>query len=98
MVGYAIGAGAWNVTQDWFFTYVPGVTPEAFQEVRRFYDTNGFAAIFLAGLTPIPYKVFTLASGVFSINFSVFVLASVLSRGLRFFFGCGARLPLWTSN
>ena len=85
MVGYAIGAGAWNVTQDWFFTYVPGVTPEAFQEVRRFYDTNGFAAIFLAGLTPIPYKVFTLASGVFSINFSVFVLASVLSRGLRFF-------------
>ena len=85
IVGYAIGAGAWNATQDWFFTYVPGVTPEAFQEVRQFYDDNGFAAIFLAGLTPIPYKVFTLASGVFSINFSVFVLASFLSRGLRFF-------------
>ena len=85
ILGYAIGAGAWNVTQDWFFMYVPGVTPEAFQEVRQFYDDNGFAAIFLAGLTPIPYKVFTLASGVFSINFSVFVLASFLSRGLRFF-------------
>jgi membrane protein YqaA with SNARE-associated domain len=85
IVGYAIGAGAWNVAQDWFFTYVPGVTPEAFQEVRQLYDNNGFAAIFLAGLTPIPYKVFTLASGVFSINFTVFVLASVLSRGLRFF-------------
>lgn len=85
MAGYAIGAGAWGVAQDWFFTYVPGVTPEAFEGVRAFYDRHGFAAVFLAGLTPIPYKVFTLASGVFGINFGVFVLASFLSRGLRFF-------------
>lgn len=84
MVGYAIGAGAWNVAQDWFFGYVPGVTPEAFESIRAFYDRNGFAAVFLAGLTPIPYKVFTLASGVFGINFGLFVLASFLSRGLRF--------------
>jgi membrane protein YqaA with SNARE-associated domain len=84
MLGYAIGAGAWSVTQDWFFTYVPGVTPEAFEGVRGFYDRFGFAAVFMAGLTPIPYKVFTLASGVFGINFGVFVLASVLSRGARF--------------
>ena len=85
ILGYAIGAGAWHVTQDWFFAYVPGVTAEAFERVREFYDTNGFAAVFLAGLTPIPYKVFTLASGVFNINFAVFVLASTLSRGFRFF-------------
>lgn len=85
MAGYAIGAGAWEVTQGWFFAYVPGVTPEAFEGVRAFYDRHGFSAVFLAGLTPIPYKVFTLASGVFGINFGVFVLASVLSRGLRFF-------------
>lgn len=85
MIGYAIGAGAWSVTQEWFFAYVPGVTPEAFEGVRDFYDRHGFAAVFLAGLSPIPYKVFTLASGVFGINFGVFVLASVLSRGFRFF-------------
>lgn len=85
MVGYGIGAGAWSVTQDWFFGYVPGVTPEAFEGVRAFYDRYGFAAVFLAGLTPIPYKVFTLASGVFRINFGIFVLASILSRGFRFF-------------
>ncbi len=84
MAGYAIGAGAWEVSRDWFFTYVPGVTPEAFEGVRAFYDRHGFAAVFLAGLTPIPYKVFTLASGVFGINFGIFVLASVLSRGFRF--------------
>lgn len=85
MAGYAIGAGAWGVVDTWFFAYVPGVTPEAFEGVRAFYDRHGFAAVFMAGLTPIPYKVFTLASGVFGINFGVFVLASVLSRGFRFF-------------
>lgn len=84
MAGYAIGAGGWGIMQDWFFAYVPGVTPEAFEGVRAFYDRYGFAAVFMAGLTPIPYKVFTLASGVFGINFGVFVLASVLSRGFRF--------------
>ncbi len=45
--------------------------------------------MFLAGLTPIPYKVFTLSAGVFSIHFGVFLLASVLSRGLRFFVVAG---------
>ena len=85
IIGYGIGAGGWTLAQDWFFNYVPGVTPEAFDGVRVFYDRYGFAAVFLAGLTPIPYKVFTLASGVFGINFGLFVLASILSRGLRFF-------------
>lgn len=89
MAGYAIGAGGWHIAQDWFFAYVPGVTQEAFEGVRDFYDANGFAAVFLAGLTPIPYKVFTLASGVFDINFGVFVLASILSRGFRFFLIAG---------
>ena len=85
MAGYAIGALAWGVVQEWFFVYVPGVSPEAFEGVRGFYDEYGFAWVFVAGLTPIPYKVFTLASGVFGINLGVFVVASILSRGLRFF-------------
>ncbi|MDH5589329.1 MAG: VTT domain-containing protein, partial [Gemmatimonadota bacterium] len=85
MVGYLIGAGAWDLIGDWFFAYVPGVTPEAFERVQGLYDEYDFWAVFLAGLTPIPYKVFTLSAGIFSINFGVFVLASVMSRGLRFF-------------
>ena len=89
LLGYAIGAFAWDLARDWFFAYVPGVTPEAFESVRDFYDRHGFAAVFLAGLTPIPYKVFTLASGVFGISLGVFVLASILSRGLRFFLIAG---------
>jgi membrane protein YqaA with SNARE-associated domain len=87
--GYFIGAGAWQALGGFFFAYVPGVTPEAFEGVQEFYARYDFWAVFLAGLTPIPYKVFTLSAGVFSINFPVFVLASVLSRGLRFFAEAG---------
>jgi membrane protein YqaA with SNARE-associated domain len=89
MLGYAIGAGAWTLMEPWFFTYVPGVSQEAFDGVQAFYNRHGFAAVFLAGLTPIPYKVFTLASGVFGINFGSFLLASILSRGFRFFLIAG---------
>ncbi len=89
ILGYALGAGAWHLLGDWFFAFVPGVTPEAFQGVQGLYARYDFWAVFLAGLTPIPYKVFTLSAGVFSINFPVFLLASVLSRGLRFFLVAG---------
>jgi len=84
-IGYGIGAGAWSLLSGWFYAYVPGVSPEAFARVQALYDRWDFWAIFLAGLTPIPYKVFTISAGVFSISFPVFLVASVLSRGLRFF-------------
>ncbi len=89
VLGYALGAWAWHFLGGWFFAYVPGVTPDAFEGVRELYSRYDFWAVFLAGLTPIPYKVFTLSSGVFAINFPVFLLASVMSRGLRFFLVAG---------
>ena len=50
---------------------------------------DGFYAwlgiLFLAGFTPLPYKVFTIASGLIGFNFLIFVLISFISRGLRFF-------------
>lgn len=46
-------------------------------------------AIFIAGFTPIPYKVFTIGAGAFYVNFRVFVVASLLSRGARFFLVAG---------
>ncbi len=85
VLAYGIGAGAWEVLQDFFFGYVPGVTPESFARVGAMYDAYDFLAIFVAGLTPIPYKVFTLSAGVFGIDLGVFLLASVASRGTRFY-------------
>ncbi len=52
--------------------------------VERLYDKFNAWATGIAGLTPIPYKVFTIAGGAFKINFKVFVLASIVSRSLRF--------------
>lgn len=89
ILGYGIGALVWFSVSGFFFDYVPGLTPEAFANVQELYDRWGFWAVFGAGLTPIPYKVFTISAGVFAINFPVFVLASVLSRGLRFFLIAG---------
>ena len=85
IAGYAIGMGVWSIVSDWFFAYVPGVTPEGFARVQALYDRWDFWAVFAAGFTPIPYKLFTLSAGVFSISFPIFVVASLLSRGTRFF-------------
>jgi len=83
--GYLLGAFAWGLVGDFFIATVPGVDAEGFAAVDALYTRWGFWAVFVAGLTPIPYKVFTIASGVFSITFPVFLGASVVSRGLRFF-------------
>ena len=59
------------------------------QTVKRAFEKYEIWAIAVAGFTPVPYKVFTLSAGVFSINFPVFLMASVISRGLRFFVVAG---------
>jgi len=56
-----------------------------FQLVENWYKAYGFVSVFAAGLTPIPYKVFTIAAGVFKMNLPLFIIASVLGRGIRFF-------------
>lgn len=89
LAGYAIGWGLWTAMQGFFFAYVPGVSPEAFESVKVLYDRWDFWAIFIAGFTPIPYKVFTLSSGVFGISLPVFIVASIVSRSLRFFLIAG---------
>jgi len=85
MLGYFIGTALWHLLSGFFFSYIPGFTPEVFAKVAKMYGTYGFAAVLIAGFTPIPYKVFTIASGVFGMNFPLFVLASALSRSARFF-------------
>ncbi len=89
LAGYAIGWGIWQMVDQFFFTYVPGVTPEAFDSVQRLYARWDFWAIFAAGFTPIPYKVFTLSAGVFNISLAIFVFASTISRSARFFLVAG---------
>jgi len=84
-LGYLIGMSLWDVLGPIFFDYVPKFTPEDFDKVQSLFSEYGFWAVFIAGFTPIPYKIFTIAAGVFLINFPVFVIASCISRGLRFY-------------
>ena len=71
--------------------------------VERLYDRYNAWATGIAGLTPIPYKVFTIGGGAFKIRFRVFMLASLASRGFRFmtegillyFFGAAAKQFLY---
>jgi len=58
-------------------------------EFSTVFNQYGWWFVFIAGLTPFPYKVITIASGVAGLSFPVFVLASIVSRGLRFFVVAG---------
>lgn len=87
--GYWIGINLWHLMSDFFFNYIPGFTHAVFELVRQKYSEHAFFAVFTAGLTPIPYKVFTISAGVFEINFLTFVMASVLGRSMRFFLVAG---------
>ncbi len=92
MLGYAIGHFAWwNLDMEFtwlamfFFNNIPGFTEKLFFEIEGLYKQYDFWIIFTAGFTPIPYKVFTVASGAFNVNLPIFIFASIVSRGARFF-------------
>jgi membrane protein YqaA with SNARE-associated domain len=58
---------------------------EKFNEFKNLYNEYGAWIVFGAGITPFPYKIITIASGVVHLNLAVFTVASVIARGLRFF-------------
>jgi membrane protein YqaA with SNARE-associated domain len=92
LLGYSIGYFLWwsganefSSLALFFFEKVPGFTQEIFYSVQSLYDEWNFWIIFTAGFTPIPYKVFTISGGAFTINLPMFIIASIISRAGRFF-------------
>jgi membrane protein YqaA with SNARE-associated domain len=85
VLGYFIGAALWDIVSAYFFSYIPGFTPERFGAVQALFEKYNFWIVFFAGFTPIPYKVFTIGAGVFHIAFAPFFAASLVGRSLRFF-------------
>ncbi len=81
LVGYLIGLIGGRPVFNWFFRK----NPEQFEKVEELYNKYGSIAVFFAGFTPIPYKVFTIASGVLNMNWWKFTLASFFGRAGRFF-------------
>lgn len=83
IAGYGIGMFAWEAVDSWF---IPSIfSQQAFDEVGVLYDKYNFWVVFTAGFTPIPYKLITVTAGVFDINFVLFIIASIVARGARFF-------------
>ena len=82
MIGYAIGYWGGRPAFNWFFRKGG---KEKFDAVEKMYNKYGTLAVFFSAFTPIPYKVFTIASGILNMNFWKFLIASFFGRGARFF-------------
>jgi len=82
VLGYFIGLYSFELVE-------PVLTALHYQDkfglVKIWFEDWGFWAIFIAGFSPIPYKLFTIAAGMLSMAFLPFVLASIIGRGARFF-------------
>lgn len=87
LFGYFIGAYFFDqfgvAMLDYFSAH------ETFEAVKESYTRHGMLIVLVAGFTPIPYKIFTIASGVIGIAVVPFILMSAISRGARFFLVAG---------
>jgi membrane protein YqaA with SNARE-associated domain len=87
MFGFAIGLLFFDSVGGWIIHVY--ALEGFFADVGRWYADYAAWIVAGAGFTPIPYKVFTIAAGFFRVNFPVFVVASIVGRGGRFFLVAG---------
>jgi membrane protein YqaA with SNARE-associated domain len=82
VAGYLLGMFAFEMIAPLLRSY--GYW-EGFLRVQDWFDKWGFWAIFIAGFTPVPYKLFTISAGLIAMPFIPFLVASVIGRGARFY-------------
>ena len=87
ILGYFIGAVFFDIGMQIMSFY--GYEDKLINLKNNLMNSKGFYSwlgiLFLAGFTPLPYKVFTIASGLIGFNFVIFIIIGLISRGLRFF-------------
>jgi len=86
LAGYAIGYGMFEAIEPWLRQ---SHYWDAYETSRRWFDDYGVLVVFVAGFSPIPYKVFTIAAGVAALSVPGFLLASLVGRAARFFLVAG---------
>lgn len=86
IAGYAIGYFLFESIEPWL--HEMGYWP-AYLKGKEWFDNWGVWAVFVAGFSPIPYKIFTISAGAAVLNFPGFVVASLIGRGARFFLVAG---------
>jgi membrane protein YqaA with SNARE-associated domain len=87
-LGYALGALAYDTIGQWLI-HLYGYE-EKMAAMRDFYAQWGAVFILVKGLTPIPFKLVTIFSGLFGYNFPLFILLALITRGGRFFLAAAA--------
>ena len=86
LAGYAIGYALFDAIEPWLReSHYWG----AYETSRRWFDDYGVWVVFVAGFSPIPYKVFTIAAGVAVLNLPAFLIGSIIGRAGRFFLVAG---------
>ena len=84
--GYAIGWGMFEAIEPWLRE---SHYWDAYMTARSWFDDYGVWVVFVAGFSPIPYKVFTIAAGVAALNLPAFFIGSLIGRAARFFLVAG---------
>ncbi|HYQ70688.1 MAG TPA: YqaA family protein, partial [Gammaproteobacteria bacterium] len=82
LFGYLIGYYFFELIQPWLQT---SAYWDKYLHARQWFEAWGFWAMLVAGFSPIPYKVFTIAAGTLAMNLPLFIAGSLLGRGGRFF-------------
>jgi membrane protein YqaA with SNARE-associated domain len=86
VAGYVIGVFLIDAIEPWLRS---SGSYDSYLRVREWFSVWGVWAVFVAGFSPIPYKLFTIAAGATLLNFPGFLLASLIGRGARFFLVAG---------
>ncbi len=83
ITAYFLGGYLWEYVSPFFLKYVFSNT--TFESVMQKFNDNSLLTLITAGLTPIPFKVITLTSGIAKIPLSTFIFGCIIGRSLRFF-------------
>jgi membrane protein YqaA with SNARE-associated domain len=91
MAGYSIGHFAWidpggefTGFAQFMFSNIPGFSADGYDKIHNLYQQWGFWVLFIAGSLPLPYKIFSISSGVFDINIFIFFIATLISQAIKF--------------
>ena len=92
VAGYSIGYFAWlNINGEFtrlaqfLFENIPGFSETAYNNIRVQYAKWDFGVLFIASLMPVPYKIFSISSGVFDLNIFMFCIATLISQGAKYY-------------
>ncbi|NTW25851.1 MAG: DedA family protein [Lentimicrobium sp.] len=92
VAGYFIGNllwiaddGSFTGIAGFFFSNIPGFSIEAYESIQAMFVKWGVLIVLIAGFSPMPFELATITSGVFGVNFILFVIAALIARGARYF-------------